>query len=121
MIEQKETDKLLNAIVEGIEDVKGEEITILDLAEIENAVCRYFVVCHGNSNTQVAAIASSIERTVRSNTKERPLHVEGKENAQWVLLDYVSVVVHIFQQRIRERYNIESMWGDAKVVELSEM
>ncbi len=119
MTEENTTNQLLDAIIEGIEEVKGEEITILDLREIENSVCQYFVVCHGNSNTQVAAIASSIERTVRKETKDRPLHVEGTQNAQWILLDYVSVVVHVFQERVRERYSIESMWGDAKVVQPS--
>ncbi|MCK0203818.1 ribosome silencing factor, partial [Ornithobacterium rhinotracheale] len=73
-------------------------------------------VCTGNSNTQVSAIANSIERTVRKESKERPISVEGKENAMWVLLDYASVVVHVFQRNVREYYDIESMWGDAKTI-----
>ncbi|AFL98104.1 ribosome silencing factor [Ornithobacterium rhinotracheale] len=113
---ENSSKKLLDSVVLGIEDLKGEDITVLDLREIENAVCDYFVVCTGNSNTQVSAIANSIERTVRKENKERPISVEGKENAMWVLLDYASVVVHVFQRNIREYYDIESMWGDAKTI-----
>ncbi|QAR31167.1 ribosome silencing factor [Ornithobacterium rhinotracheale] len=113
---ENSSKKLLDSVVLGIEDLKGEDITVLDLREIENAVCDYFVVCTGNSNTQVSAIANSIERTVRKESKERPISVEGKENAMWVLLDYASVVVHVFQRNVREYYDIESMWGDAKTI-----
>ncbi|MRJ10495.1 ribosome silencing factor [Ornithobacterium rhinotracheale] len=113
---ENSSKKLLDSVVLGIEDLKGEDITVLDLREIENAVCDYFVVCTGNSNTQVSSIANSIERTVRKENKERPISVEGKENAMWVLLDYASVVVHVFQRNIREYYDIESMWGDAKTI-----
>lgn len=114
----KTSNQLLNQIIDSIEDVKGEDITILDLREIDNAVCEYFVVCSGNSNTHVSSIASVIEKKVRTNLKERPLQVEGKENAQWVLLDYASIVVHVFQKHIREYYDIESMWGDAKRINI---
>lgn len=113
---ENSSKKLLDSVVLGIEDLKGEDITVLDLREIENSVCDYFVVCTGNSNTQVSSIANSIERTVRKENKERPISVEGKENAMWVLLDYASVVVHVFQRNIREYYDIESMWGDAKTI-----
>ncbi|MRJ08986.1 ribosome silencing factor [Ornithobacterium rhinotracheale] len=113
---ENSSKKLLDSVVLGIEDLKGEDITVLDLREIENAVCDYFVVCTGNSNTQVSSIANSIERTVRKENKERPISVEGKDNAMWVLLDYASVVVHVFQRNVREYYDIESMWGDAKTI-----
>lgn len=111
---ENSSKKLLDSIINGIEEVKGEDLTILDLRNIDNSVCDYFVVCSGNSNTQVVAIANSIERTVRKEVKERPISVEGKNNAQWVLLDYASIVVHTFQKPVREFYDIESMWGDAK-------
>ncbi|CAI9428963.1 ribosome-associated protein [Candidatus Ornithobacterium hominis] len=109
---------LLHQIIDSIQDVKGEDITILDLREIDNAICQYFVICSGNSNTQVSAIASMVEKKVRNELKERPLQVEGKDNAQWVLLDYASIVVHVFQKHIREYYDIESMWGDAKKINI---
>lgn len=111
-------DDLLANILKGIEDVKGEDIDILDLREIENTVCDYFVICNGNSNTQVNAITNSIQKAVSKELKEKPWHVEGTENGEWVLMDYVNIVVHVFQKHIREYYNIESLWGDAKITSL---
>jgi len=116
MIEKKASaDQLITEIIKGIEQVKGEKISILDLREIENTVCDYFIVCEGNSNTQVSAIASSVQKLVSKAIKDKPWHVEGEGNAEWILLDYVNVVVHIFQKQIREFYDIESLWGDAKI------
>lgn len=116
--DKNNTDNLINCIIKGIEDVKGEEITLLDLKEIDNTVCDYFIICEGNSNTQINAIANSVEKTVKETADERPWHIEGIENGQWVLMDYVHVVVHIFQKPVREYYDIESLWGDAKTVTL---
>ncbi|WP_103865683.1 ribosome silencing factor [Aquimarina sp. I32.4] len=107
-------DQLITQILKGIEEVKGNDITILDLRDIENTVCSYFVICNGTSNTQVNAIVSSIQKTVSKELKDKPWHVEGSENAEWVLIDYVNVVVHVFQKHIREFYDIEGLWGDAK-------
>lgn len=115
----KNNEKLLiDKIVEAIEDTNGNDIKILDLTHIENSVANHFIICSANSNTQVSAIAGNIEKKVRNELKERPWHVEGAENALWVLVDYTSVVVHIFQTHIREYYNIEELWGDAKVTEI---
>ena len=114
-------DQLIASILNGIEDVKGQHINILDLREIENMVCDYFIICEGTSNTQVNAIVNSIQKLVSKETKDKPWHIEGSENAEWVLMDYVDVVVHVFQKHIREYYDIESLWGDAKttVIETS--
>ena len=114
-------DQLISVIISGIEDVKGKEINILDLREIENTVCDYFIVCEGTSNTQVNAIVNSIQKKVSKALKDNPWHVEGEDNAEWVLIDYVDVVVHVFQKHIRDYYDIESLWGDAKttVIETS--
>jgi ribosome-associated protein len=114
-------DQLITTILSGIEDVKGKEINILDLREIENTVCDYFIICEGTSNTQVSAIINSIQKKVSKELKEKPWHIEGLDNAEWVLIDYVNVVVHVFQKHIREYYDIESLWGDAKttVIETS--
>mgnify|MGYP000600203617 FL=1 len=109
------TDDLLASIIKGIEDVKGLDIDILDLREIDNTVCDYFVICNGNSNTQVNAIVGSIQKVVSKELKDKPWHVEGAENGEWVLMDYVNIVVHVFQRHIREYYRIESLWGDAKI------
>lgn len=85
------------------------------ISHIENTVADTFIICSANSNTQVSAIAGNVEKKVRNELQDRPWHVEGAENSLWVLVDYVSVVVHIFQRHIREYYDIESLWGDAKV------
>jgi len=111
-------DILLANIIKGIEEVKGNDIDILDLRELENTVCDYFVICNGNSNTQVNAIVNSVQKVVSKELKDKPWHVEGTENADWVLMDYVNIVVHVFQKHIREYYNIESLWGDAKITSI---
>jgi len=105
---------LIDQIVSSIQDVKGEDIMIFDLSEIENSVAETFIICSGNSNTQVNAISGSVEKKVRNELGERPWHVEGTENAMWVLVDYISVVVHIFQREVRSYYDLEELWGDAK-------
>ena len=111
-------EALINKIIEAIQDVKGEDIKIFDLSGIENSVAETFIICSGNSNTQVSAIAGTIEKKVRHELKDRPWHVEGADNALWVLVDYVSVVVHIFQKHIRDYYEIEELWGDAQITEI---
>ncbi|MCL4169003.1 UNVERIFIED_CONTAM: hypothetical protein GTU68_021209 [Idotea baltica] len=107
-------DELIALILQGIEEVKGHNIDLLDLREIENTVCDYFIICNGTSNTHVNAIVGSIQKTVSKAIKDKPWHVEGEDNAEWVLMDYVNVVVHVFQKQIREFYDIEGLWGDAK-------
>jgi ribosome-associated protein len=116
---QASTDELIATIIKGIDDVKGENIQLLDLREIENTVCDYFVICTGNSNTQVNAISGSVQKVVSKELKDKPFNVEGQDNSEWVLMDYVNVVVHIFQKHIRDYYDIESLWGDAKITEIS--
>ena len=111
-------DQLIAVILDGIEDVKGQNTNILDLRELENTVCDYFIICEGTSNTQVNAIVSSIQKKVSKEIKDKPWHIEGSNNAEWVLMDYVNVVVHVFQKHIREYYDIESLWGDAKTTEI---
>lgn len=108
-------DELIALILHGIEEVKGLDINLLDLRAIDNTVCDYFVICNGTSNTHVNAIVNSIQKTVSKAINDKPWHVEGSENAEWVLMDYVNVVVHVFQKHVREYYDIEGLWGDAKV------
>ena len=120
MANKKEKDiQLVEEIILGIENVKGEEIHKLDLRELDNTPCDFFIICSGNSNTQVSAIVNSITKTVSKTIKEKPFHTEGLENAEWVLIDYVNVVVHVFQKQIREYYNIEELWGDAKTTQIT--
>ena len=113
-----EKQLLIDKIVDAIQDTKGEDIMVFDLSKIENSVAETFIICSSNSNTQVSAIAGNIEKKVRNDLQDRPWHVEGTENAMWVLLDYVSVVVHVFQRSIREYYEIEELWGDAQITKI---
>ncbi|MFK2820561.1 ribosome silencing factor [Flavobacteriaceae sp. LMIT009] len=116
--ENSNADQIISVIISGIEDVKGQNINILDLREIENTVCDYFIICEGTSNTQVNAIVNSIQKKVSKETKDKPWHIEGSDNAEWVLMDYVNIVVHVFQKQTREYYDIESLWGDAVTTEI---
>ncbi|MDY0781130.1 ribosome silencing factor [Tenacibaculum sp. IB213877] len=116
---QASTDDLIAAIIKGIDDVKGEDIQLLDLRDIDNTVCDYFVICSGNSNTQVNAISGAVQKVVSKELKDKPWHIEGTGNSEWVLMDYVNVVVHIFQKSVREFYDIESLWGDAIITEIN--
>ena len=113
------TDELISVIIKGIDDVKGDDIQLLDLRKIENTVCDYFIICSGSSNTQVNAITGSIQKLVSKELKDKPWHVEGQNNSEWILMDYVNVVVHVFQKQIREFYDIESLWGDAIVTNIN--
>ena len=112
-------DALISNIVLGIDNVKGIDVSLLDLRDIENTVCSYFVVCTGSSNTHVNAIVSAIKKTVSKELKEKPFHTEGNDNAEWVLIDYVNVVVHVFQKQTRDYYKIEELWGDAKTTKIA--
>jgi ribosome-associated protein len=108
-------DDIIAVILKAIDEVKGIDTQILDLREIDNTVCDYFIVCTGTSNTHVKAISSIIQKQVGKINKEKPWHIEGENNAEWILLDFVNIVVHVFQKQIRDFYDIESLWGDAKI------
>lgn len=114
---QNETDKLASVIIEGILKKKGVNVVALNLTKLANAVCSYFIICHGTSKTQVGAIADSVLDEVTKAKGGKPWHKEGFENAEWILLDYVDVVVHIFTEDTRSFYNLESLWADAEIQE----
>lgn len=107
------TKKLIMAIVDGAKIKKGEKIISLDFNNIENSVCEYFIICHADSNIQVNAIANSIEKNVKNDLKEKVWQKGGYENSYWIILDYINVVVHIFQKEYRDFYKLESLWADA--------
>ncbi len=109
---------LVQEIVEGMQDRKADKIVVLDLRAIENSICDFFVISEGNSNTQVKAIADRVEERVREEIKEKPWHVEGTSTAEWVLMDYITVVAHVFQRKTREFYDLEGLWGDAQISEI---
>ena len=108
---------LCDAIVEGMQENKAKNITVLDLRQIPNAVTDFFVICSGDSNVQVEGIASTVTRHTRKELQEKPWHQEGKTNAEWILLDYVSVVAHIFYKEARQFYELEDLWSDATITE----
>jgi ribosome-associated protein len=107
-------DQLLHHITEGLLEKKAKKIVIIDLRKLEYAPCDHFIICHGDSSTQVRALADAVEEKT-AEAGELPGHREGFENAKWLLLDYGSVVVHIFQLEDREYYRLEELWGDADI------
>ena len=109
---------LIDNIVKGIFEKKGERVVKLDFRSMENSICDYFIICHGNSVTQVDSISQSVELQVKKNRGEYPHHREGLDNCLWVLLDYGDIVVHIFQEEYRDFYNLEALWADAVIEEL---
>jgi ribosome-associated protein len=113
-----DSTRLVSSIVRGIQEVKGHEICTIDLRKLNNAVTDYFVVCHGTSDTQVEAIARSVERQVIKEVGEGPVHKEGKEKSDWILIDYFDVIVHIFKEETRHFYKLEKLWADADVKEI---
>lgn len=114
------SEKLSEAIVKGMREKKAVDIVVMDLRKIKNAVADFFVVCSGSSDRQLDAIADSIDEVVFKSLKENPWHVEGKNNKEWMLLDYTDVVAHVFKKDRREFYALERLWGDADITEISD-
>ncbi|MBN2611532.1 MAG: ribosome silencing factor [Bacteroidales bacterium] len=112
--------KILNTITGSILEKKGKEIVIIDLSTLNYAFCDYFVVCHGDSTTQVSAVADHIVDKVKEGYGIQARHIEGIQNAQWVLIDLGSIVVHIFLKEQRDFYRLEDLWGDAKITRIEE-
>lgn len=108
------TDDLMELVIEGLLRKKGKKIVTLDLSKIENAICNYFVIAHGDSTTQTEALGASVEEIIKENIETKPFHKEGFENAQWILLDYGDIIVHIFLDSYRTLYNLEDLWADAE-------
>lgn len=114
------SEKLSQVIVKGMQEKKAIDIVVLDLRKAKNAVADFFVICSGNSARQLDAIADEIDRMVFKTLKENPWHIEGKSNKEWMLLDYITVVAHIFQYDRRSFYTLEKLWGDAKITQISD-
>ena len=113
--------ELVKTITEAIQEKKGSNIVIADLKKIEGTICQYFIICTGNSPTQVEAIAESVGDMVREHLKEKPAHVVGLENAMWVAMDYTDVLVHIFLPDVREYYDLEHLWEDATLTNIPDL
>jgi ribosome-associated protein len=114
LINNIDSQVLCDCIVEGMQENKAKDIVVLDLREVKNSVTDFFIICSGESTTQVDGINSSVMRHTRKELQERPWHQEGKENSEWILLDYVNVVAHIFHKDARSFYDLEDLWADAK-------
>ncbi|MDD7319062.1 MAG: ribosome silencing factor [Prevotella sp.] len=110
--------QLVEVITQGIQEKKGQNIVIVDMQGIDGAICNYFVICSGNSPTQVSAIMDSVEDMAREKAGEKPIRVVGEQQAQWIAMDYADVMVHIFLPETREFYNVERLWEDAALVEI---
>ena len=118
--EVKALQILSDVVVKGLQELKGENIVNIDLSTIENAVCSNFIICTGNSNTHVSSLAGSVKKEVRKTLEEKPWRTEGFGNSEWIILDYVNTVVHIFQQESRDFYNLDGLWADAKITKIED-
>ena len=107
-------NELLQSIIEGIQEKKGKNISVIQLKGMSGAICDYFVICEGNSPTQVSALAESVEEIVKKNTRENPIRVHGQQRAEWIGMDYGNVIVHVFLPELRTFYNIDTLWEDTK-------
>lgn len=110
-----ESELLAEIIVQGIAEKKGKDIISINLGTVKSSICDYFIVCHGTSRPHVEAIADSIEKEVKKAVDLKPLHKEGFQNSEWILLDYIDVVAHIFMEKTRDFYQLETLWADAEI------
>jgi len=113
--------ELLQVIIEGMQEKKARNITVLDFQDIENSFCNYFVICEADSRPQLQAITESIEEFTTKKLKIKPHHIEGVQNAEWILLDYLTIVAHVFRSDIRSYYKIEELWADAKIQHIPDL
>jgi ribosome-associated protein len=113
----KVEEPIVTQVIEGIRNVKGHDISVLDLRKIPQSITNYFVLCTGDSPVQVNAISESIQKEIEMQSGETPAHVDGKQNRQWIILDYTDIVVHIFLKEWRDFYNLEELWGDASLMQ----
>src|SRR5574344_125294 len=116
-----ETKELIKEITEGIQNKKGKSIVVADLSNFGDAICNYFVICQGNTPTQVSAIVDSVIEQVRKNTGNKPIAIDGIHNAEWVALDYADVLVHVFLPEKRDFYKLENLWADAKLTSIPDL
>lgn len=119
-IKDSSSEALSNLIVQGMLERKAENVVVMDLRNVKNAITDYFIICSGNSDTQIDAIAESVEQEVYKNIQQDVWHKEGKQNREWILLDYVDVVAHVFNKDRRKFYDLEALWGDAVIKQISE-
>lgn len=112
------TQKLLDAVKEGMIEKQAKNIVIINFQETKNSITDYFIICEASTDKQVTAVSNSIEEIVQKQTKDKPIHREGFENSEWVILDYFDVVVHVFQTEFRESYKLEELWADSEITKI---
>jgi len=116
-----ETKVLVDTIIEALQDKKGKKIITMDLTKLEGSICQYFIISQGNTPTQVSALSDSVWDKVYEKLDEKPLGAVGMKEAQWIAMDYGTVMLHIFVPEIREYYNLENLWADADVTEIPDI
>ena len=109
-------NELLQAIIKGVKSIKGNNIVSLNFKDIENSICDFFIICSGTSNTHVKAIQENVRKKVQKSVKQKPWHVEEDDAANWILMDYSGIILHIFQEETRIFYSLEELWGDTKMI-----
>jgi ribosome-associated protein len=119
-IKELSGDDLCRLVVHGMLEKKAANIVVMDMRKVNNSITDFFIICSGNTDTQIDAIANSVDEEVFKATKMNPWHQEGRQNREWILLDYIDVVVHIFRKDRRKFYDLESLWGDAEISQIAE-
>lgn len=117
----KSQNILVEKIIEGIQEKKGFDIAVVDLRNIEETICDYFIICQGNSPSQVTAITESVEKFAREKAGAKPTAIDGLHNAQWVAMDYTDIIVHIFTPDAHDFYDLENLWTDAKITKIEDI
>lgn len=114
-VKMNKTKALVATIIKGIQEKKGKDIVVADLTAIDDSICDYFIICQGNSPTQLEAIVRSVAEVAEKDLHEKPVGLDGFRNSEWVAMDYVDVMVHVFLPTVREFYQLENLWADAKL------
>jgi len=112
---------LLKAIVKGLQEKKGKKIVTVDMTLLSGVICRYMIICQGNSLSQLSSLSDSVWDIVRKETAEKPLSIAGNRNSPWIGMDYGTILVHIFLPEYRSFYNLENLWADAKIIEIPDL
>lgn len=115
-----DSNKLSDLVVQGMLERKASDVVVMDLREVKNSIADFFILCSGNSDTQIDAISESVEEQVYKFSKQNPWKREGKQNREWIIIDYVDVVAHVFNKDKRAFYGLEELWGDAKITSIAE-
>lgn len=121
MNDKQEVKRLVDTIVDALQDKKGKKITVMDLSDLENSICQYFIISQGNTPTQVSALSDSVWDKVYEEILEKPLGAVGMSEAQWIAMDYGTVMLHIFLPELRQYYNLENLWADAQITEIPDI